>query len=462
MGKINSIAEELKERIKQNNNQKSETNSKIEADNQGLKELLNTVLKIQNENLALKTLLKRNEEANNETLSTTQFFNPSLAENMYNMTGNPLQVNSYLAIRQMLGIVNNSTPGVKQGIEGLNINNNGTTANGVSSGVGLTENKQIQGWWLWIMILERIDYFANLVTWKCENKSLLKALRSYMFDTILSGRACIVKEGDNFKTYSVFDIKLNTDGEVESFNYFNSNFVLNATYTQLENNEGLFESTKNNINDYVLGQWKKNGYNIWFYVMSYLLNAVDLWYIFWNRARLNKTIVLQKKGNSSTSSIEAYNFLNPYQNLVTINSVSILDNEEGVDNAKLEFENRYEILNLGNGEETQYSYTNFILWINYWDNTIGIRSNPLNSNTQRSISNEIEPQILKLSHLQQDFINQIDNLVEEIKQKWNIEVDFTFNDDIFIEQIAQNGGNPSFKAEQGNETENNKNNGENQ
>ncbi|MBR4486186.1 hypothetical protein IKS57_02305 [bacterium] len=74
---------------------------------------------------------------------------------------------------------------------------------------------------------------------------------------------------------------------------------------------------------------------------------------------MNKEIILQKKGNNSSSNQEAFNFLDPYQNLVTINSVSILD-EDGHDNAKVELENRYEILSLGNGEETQYSFTNFL------------------------------------------------------------------------------------------------------
>ena len=193
--------------------------------------------------------------------------------------------------------------------------------------------------------------------------------------------------------------------------------------------------------------------------MSYLFNAVDLLYIYWNRARLNKEIILQKKGNNSSSNQEAFNFLDPYQNLVTINSVSILD-EDGHDNAKVELENRYEILSLGNGEETQYSFTNFLQWIDYWDNVIGIRSNPLNTNSQRSISNEIEPQVLKLSHLQQDFKDQLDYLADEIKEKFGVEVSFNSDDNVLIQQIQDNGGNPSFKDAGGNETENLKNNGE--
>ena len=60
------------------------------------------------------------------------------------MNGNSLQLNSYFAIRQMLGIVNNPTPNVLQTIPGLNSSNVGTSNNG--SAVGLTTTRKVQGW----------------------------------------------------------------------------------------------------------------------------------------------------------------------------------------------------------------------------------------------------------------------------------------------------------------------------
>ncbi|MBR4486826.1 hypothetical protein IKS57_05845, partial [bacterium] len=68
------------------------------------------------------------------------------AKDFYNMNGNALATNSYMAIRQMIGIVNNNTPNVKQQIQGINFNNvdgSGNSLNG--SAVGLTQSRQTQG-----------------------------------------------------------------------------------------------------------------------------------------------------------------------------------------------------------------------------------------------------------------------------------------------------------------------------
>ena len=90
------------------------------------------------------------------------------------------------------------------------------------------------------------------------------------------------------------------------------------------------------------------------------MNSTDLLYIFWNRGRLNKTIIEQIKGNNSTASTEAYNYINPYQNIVTINGVSVLDTAGG---SNFQGENRYNIRDLGSGAETQFSFTNFVIFV---------------------------------------------------------------------------------------------------
>ena len=74
--------------------------------------------------------------------------------------------------------------------------------------------------------------------------------------------------------------------------------------------------------------------------------------------------MLQKKGNSSTASIEAQNFIDPYQNVVTVNTVGVLDNLDDT-NERVSIENKYDVIDLGHGEETQYSFTNFTLWNDY-------------------------------------------------------------------------------------------------
>ena len=443
--KVNKVLDDLKGAIASNEDRNNNIDYRNQQDNKIFSDAIKVIAEL---NTKLDLATKQLNQQQDNTLSTTQFFNPSLAKDMYNMNGNPLQVNSYMAIRQLLGIVNNNTPGVKQSLNlGSSNANSGHLANG--TGVGLTVAKQIQGWWLWIMILKRIDYFSNLFKIECEDKKLIKALRQYLKDAILSGAACIIKKDGKYYNYSVTSLEINSDGELIKGKKFNSLFCMGQM--ELKENEGLTDFIPNENS--VWGLWRSNTYSIWFYVMSYLMNAVDLLYICWNRSRLNKTIVLQKKGNNSTASTEAMNFMDAYQNVVTVNTVNTLDSEN---NQSIELQNRYEILDLGNGQETQYSYTNFKNWISIFDGMIGLRSSPVaGGDGTRSITDEVQPDKLEQNKLQMDFLNQFQYVLDDIKEKWNIEVTATLED---LEAIKEN---PETKEEQGQEKEQEINNGTN-
>ena len=368
------------------------------------------------------------------------------------MNGNSLQVNSYLAIRQMLGIVNNKTPGVLQNIPGLQEQGKNSPLNANGSAVGLTTTRKVQGWWLWTMILNRITYFQNMVKINCEDKKLKKALHTYLLNLVLSGYAMIEKEDDNYYSYAITNIKIDDKGQLKKAQKYNSGFVINMLNVEDEEDKGLSEFKE--TDNVVWGQWRSNGYNIWYYVMCYLLNSVDLLYICWNRSRLNKTVILQKKGNNSTASVEAMNFINPYQNVVTVNTVNTLD---GDNSASIELENRYEIVDLGKGEETQLSYANFSSWLNFWDNEIGLRSASINSGDgTRSITDEVQPDKLKLNKQQQDMLFNLECLADMIKEKWNIEVSFELEDKEAVKE------NPETKDEEGQEQEQEINNGQKQ
>lgn len=122
------VLQDLKDKINENKDLNNNIDYKNKRDNEALVEAINLINKLSSENLGLKTQLQQEDN----TISTTQFFNPSLAKDFYNMNGNSLQINSYLAVRQMLGIVNNPTPNVLQTIPGLNGSNSGTASAGAS------------------------------------------------------------------------------------------------------------------------------------------------------------------------------------------------------------------------------------------------------------------------------------------------------------------------------------------
>ena len=436
------VLQDLKDKINENKDLNNNIDYKNKKDNEALVDAINLINKLSSENLSLKVQLQQEDN----TLSTTQFFNPSLAKDFYNMNGNSLQINSYLAVRQMLGIVNNPTPNVLQTIPGLSSSNTGNSPNG--SAVGLTTTRKVQGWWLWTMILNRITYFQNLFKIECKNNKLLKAVHQYLLNLVLSGYAMIEKENDNYYSYAITNIKLNEKGELESAQKYNSAFIINEVKASDNKDFGLSEFKDNE--NVVWGQWRSNGYNIWYYVMCYLINSVDLLYVFWNRSRLNKTVVLQKKGNNSTASAEAKNWMDPYQNVVTVNTVNTLDNDT---DSKIELENRYEVVDVGDGEQTQFSYSNFLNWTNWWDNEIGLRSASSGSGDgTRSITDEVQPDKLKLNKQQQDMLFNLKLFCEEIKEKFNEEINIALED---IEAVKEN---PEAKDEEGEQKEQEANN----
>ena len=138
------IIDKLKVRIAEKTDN---TNAIRSEDNKDATLLKDAVNMLNSQNVLINNLKAQlTQQQINDTLSTTQFFDPSLAKDFYNMNGNALATNSYMAIRQMIGIVNNNTPGVKQQIQGINFNNvdgSGNSLNG--SAVGLTQSRQTQG-----------------------------------------------------------------------------------------------------------------------------------------------------------------------------------------------------------------------------------------------------------------------------------------------------------------------------
>ena len=97
------------------------------------------------------------------------------------------------------------------------------------------------------MILKRIDYFSNLFKIECEDKKLLKALRQYLKDAILSGAACIIKKDDKYYNYSVTSLQINSDGELIKGKKYNTLFCMGQM--ELKENEGLtdFMPSENSV-----------------------------------------------------------------------------------------------------------------------------------------------------------------------------------------------------------------------
>lgn len=431
-----------------------------------LRESLEKIIDLQAENVTLRQIM---EGQNNQLypegyVSTTQFWKDSLAKNLYNMNGNSLGTNSYLYVRQLLGIVNGAATQtdnktLQQPMEGLLNSQMNPNQNTNGSGVGLiAENNRIQGWWLWIFILERFDYFVNLVKWKTDDLNLKKALTKYSFNVVCAGIGGIqrrkVGEKYLYKSFAIDDLRLNDwDEPVDAVHIYDSQMIMRTQSADTEP-ENL-ETIDLNSDDVVYGKWRTNGYSIWFYIMGYLFQGIDMLFIFWNKVRMTQTMIFQKKSDSASASNEAEVIMNPYAPVKPINTAGYSnDNNQG----GLTYANRYEVVEVGDAKNNEYMFHNFVDWMSYWDSCIGIRTLDAHQGEARSISDEVQPLNIRISKLQQSYIDELDNLKLMIKEKWDIEVDYEFDDEIILSEMSRE--NPAFKKEGGNESEQNNNNGE--
>ena len=458
--KDTNIIHRLNQKIQENGTHVESEDVRKQKESALLQDTVDTIKGLNTELKQARAQLNAQNLETSKILSTTQFFNPSLAKDFYNMNGNSLQTNSYMAVRKMVGIANNTTPGVQQQISNLSVNADGTI-NPNGTAVGLTNGSQVNdyvGWWFWTHILVRIEYFANMFEIKCSDKKLKRAVERYLTDVVLSGYAVIEKVGDTYRNWCCNNVRLNEDGNLKSFDAYNSAFVINEIqHDNKDQDVGLHKNFRPDA--FVWGMWRSNGYNVWYYLVEYLMHTADLLYVFWNNARFNKTLVVQKKGNDATASLEANQILDPTQPMVSVNTVGILDNDDNtdIDGHSIKLENYYAVEHLGDGEQAQYSVSNLLLWNDYWDNLVGIRSMPLNTNTNRAIANEINPLTIKISKIQQDFKRCLQNMCDQIEEAGWGHVEFDLLDDLLLQSLNPN---EASKNEGGNETEQKFNNGE--
>ena len=137
------VTQALKNKIAENVAKNNQTDANNKKDNDVLVNALNTINDL-NKKLSFASAQLQSQQQ--DYLSTTQFFNPSLAKDFYNMNGNSLATNSYLAVRQMIGIVNNKTPSVMQSIPGINgAGGSGSNPNGTAVGLANNSNRQMSG-----------------------------------------------------------------------------------------------------------------------------------------------------------------------------------------------------------------------------------------------------------------------------------------------------------------------------
>ena len=90
--------------------------------------------------------------------------------------------------------------------------------------------------------------------------------------------------------------------------------------------------------------------------------------------------------------------------------------------------------------------------MNIWDSILGLIPPNNKLDASRSISDEIEPNETINQILQQKYGLTLDLFIKSLKEKWNIEVNYTLAYEK-QEKELDNNANPAFKNEGGNESE---------
>ena len=395
------------------------------------------------------------------TLSTTQFFDGSLAKDVFNMNGNAPSWYYKTYARKVRGL--DMQGAAAYDVNSNNLNNQSPNAsitlnNGGSSNVGFV-NSKIQGimdqkWWAWwVLQLSVIQKFTGLVDFETSDKRLLVQLYKLYQLAILSGSAVIRKKEDKYAIYNAYNVKYNEFLEPISCTISNADWFFNGGDIPKDDDD-----KKINLKDsdeYILLNWDINNYNIWFYTVFYTIDYIDLIYIWLNRTFISRAIIFQEVGSAGASKEEAIQLMNPLNTVVQIRTSGLEAAENLIKSERtneLEIANKYKYVQLGDSQSDAVFSSFPKIWMNIWDSILGIVPPNNKLDSSRSISDEVEPnqQINKI--LQKKYGLPLDLFCEALKEKWSVDVSYNL---IYEEQEKKDelDNNAAFKQEGGNENE---------
>ena len=404
---------------------------------------------------------------NNNTLNTTQFFNGSLAKDVFNMDGNAVPWYYKTYARKVRGL--NMQGRDAYAVTDNNLNNqspNGTitqTNNG-SSGVGFTQSPLYatmqQKWWAWWVVqLCTIQKLTGLVTFESDNKRLLVTLYKLYQLAILCGFSVLEKVDDkHFKIYCAYNVKYDSMQVPQTCTISSPDWFFNAG--QIPDDQ---QDQDINLNEekYILLNWDINNYNIWFYTVFYTVDYVDLLYIWLNRCFISRAIVFQEVGSPQASKQEAEQLLNPINSIIQIRTSALEEAEKLIESPRsneMTIANKYKYLQLGDAQSDAVFSSFPKIWLNIWDSILGIVPPNNKLDASRSISDEVLPNDAINEILQKKYGLPLDLFCDELKEKWGVDVSYQLQVELMQQQNKldkenNQKGDPAVKAE-GNEVDN--------
>ena len=399
------------------------------------------------------------------TLSTTQFFDGSLANDVFNQAGNTVPWYYKTYARKVRGLNMQGASAYQQSANVLNTSNssqNLNPANGTGVGWGMNGSNKIdqlmgQKWWAWWVVqLATIQKFTGLVEFICDDKKLLVQLyRAYQL-AILCGHALIKKQNDKYAIYCAYNVEYDEFNEPIKATKSDASWFFNNGSIPQDKDDEQIDLTGD---EYVLLSWDINNYNIWFYTVFYTIDYIDLLYIWLNRTFISRAIIFQEVGSSGASKEEALQLMNPIHTVIQIRTSGLeaAEHEAMISSSRtneLEIANKYKYLQLGDSQSDAVFSSFPKIWMNIWDSILGLIPPNNKLDASRSISDEVLPNEIINEILQKKYGLPLDLFVYRVKEKWGIELDYILS---FAKQEQKqdldNNANPAFKNEGGNENE---------
>ena len=455
---LNKLKDELNDLSSQAKKEASEVDNKIKIQQNDIDNLLRTQ-KTMNSNVDNSKVYFQN------TLSTTQFFEGSLANDVFNQAGNTVPWYYKTFARKVRGLNMQGASAYQQSANVLNTNNNTQSLNpenGTGVGWGMDGSNKLnqlmgQKWWAWWVVqLATIQKFTGLVTFECEDKKLLVQLyRAYQL-AIVAGHALIRKQDDKYAIYFAYNVEYDEFNEPIKATKSSATWFFNNGSIPNDDEDKEVDLTSD---EYILLTWDINHYNIWFYTVFYTIDYIDLLYIWLNRTFISRAIIFQEVGSQGASKEEALQLMNPINTVIQIRTSGLeaAEHQSMISSTRtneLEIANKYKYLQLGDSQADSIFSAFPKIWMNIWDSILGLIPPNNKLDAARSISDEIEPNETINQILQKKYGLSLDLFIDELKAKWQVEVKYTL---AFEQQEKkdelENNANPAFKKESGNENE---------
>lgn len=437
MYSVNESLEALQKLSNQNKEQAEQIEQLVNEQKRLLKESAEKQARLVAQEQQLQETSKINSTVNqqlaggiypNNTFNTFQFFNGSLAKDVFNRNGNVINGEYKFLARRAAGMETQGNTAYQTSLNNLNGPIGSAPAN--STGVGWTNNKdgdtllKQKYWAWWVVQLTTMSKIAAVVNWETEDFKLKIALYKLYKTAMLTGWAAIKKTKTNWKVFEVQNIKRDEDGEITSYSIQDATWFLDGDMSNIPEDDDRQEIQADN-REYQLLQWDVDGYNVWFYTIFYTLDFIDIEWEWVSRVFFERAILFQLVGSDEENATSEYQQIStPGIRVIKVKTAGIesADNFVKQNGGSIVVGNKYAYTELGNIQDTAQFQTFSKLWLNLWDSLLGIV--PMNSkmDASRSTTDESSPTVDVNRMLQNKYGLTVQLFTQEFKEKFGIEL----------------------------------------